>query len=64
MISGPFLELYALSVQAERLERRRQHPVAPPHKPRLWAQWLARALVCLAASLSGAQVRIEWPARA
>jgi len=63
MISGPFLDLYLVALEQERQERPLRQPT-PPHRRRLWAQWLAQALVWLAASVSGAQVRIEWPARA
>ncbi len=57
MMSGPFLELYVRACEQDRLVHGVQY-AAPQRQPSLLAQWLARALVCLAALLSEEQVRI------
>ncbi len=58
MIPSPFVELYVSARLAG--EETPQRPVAPQRRP-IWAQWLARLLVRLAAELAGAHVRIEYP---
>ena len=57
MIYGPFGELYVAARLANDVKP--QRPIAAARRP-LWAQWLALALVRLAASLTGAHVRIEY----
>lgn len=61
MMPDPILELYVKALDKER-EARRTQPVRLPQRP-MWTQWLARALVRAAVGVSGAQVRIEWPAQ-